>query len=149
MWQPSCCYHPAVAGSDTSAPDLQPLLDAIRTALPDVVGVWLFGSHATGRAGPHSDIDLAVLAPRPLDPVAVFDAGLRLGVLAGRDVDLVDLRRASIVLRKEVIANGRLLARSDRSACDRFASDSIAMYVDFQHQRRSLLQSTPGRRDGP
>lgn len=122
---------------------------AIRAALPEVVGVWLFGSHATGRVRPDSDIDLAVLARGPLDPVAVFDLGLELGVLARCDVDLIDLRHAPTVLRKEVTVNGRRVACADSVACDRFAADAVAMYVALPEERRALLPPAAHERRRP
>jgi hypothetical protein len=40
--------------------------------------------------------------------------GLRLAILLGKDVDLVDLRQASTVMRVQVLATGRLLLEADR-----------------------------------
>jgi hypothetical protein len=39
---------------------------------------------------------------------------LRLAILLGKDVDLVDLRQASTVMRVQVLATGRLLLEADR-----------------------------------
>jgi uncharacterized protein len=39
---------------------------AARTCQPDAI--VLFGSHATGSAGPDSDVDLLVVKPRPFGP---------------------------------------------------------------------------------
>ena len=110
------------------------MLRCIREQLPAVRGIWLFGSQARGDARPDSDIDLAVLGPAAFDPVAVFDLGLELGVLAQRDVDLVDLRRMPVVLRKEVMTGGRLVVCQDRSACEAFVADSMALYVAFRDE---------------
>lgn len=121
--------------------DLPPLLAAIHERIPDASGIWLFGSLARGGAGPDSDIDLAVLAPTPLDSVLVFDLGLELGVIAGRDVDLVDLRRVSTLLRHVVATEGLLLACHDAEACTAFSADSAALYVamrEEQHIARRL-----------
>ncbi|WP_368730405.1 nucleotidyltransferase domain-containing protein [Marinomonas aquimarina] len=40
--------------------------------MPDVRLIYLFGSQADGSATPSSDIDVAVLLERKLDPVARF-----------------------------------------------------------------------------
>ncbi|NBQ13817.1 MAG: nucleotidyltransferase domain-containing protein, partial [Proteobacteria bacterium] len=73
------------------------VMQTLRRALPDrrVLGVWLYGSHARGQATPRSDVDLAVLADRRLDPLAVGVACTELERVAGSRVDLVDLRAAS------------------------------------------------------
>lgn len=39
--------------------------DILRRLVPEAT-VWAFGSRATGTAKPHSDLDLAIVAPRPL-----------------------------------------------------------------------------------
>lgn len=110
------------------------LLAALLQKLPDVQGVWLFGSEAKGTAHAGSDLDLGVLGPAAFDPVQVFDLGLELGVLAQRDVDLVDLRSLPIVLRKEVLNSGRLVASVQPNACESFAAESMAMYVAFRDE---------------
>jgi uncharacterized protein len=121
---------------------LDDLLGEIRRAQPGVLGVWLFGSHAKGTARRDSDIDLAILGPATLDAVQVFDLGLALGVIAGRDVDLVDARRLPIVLRKEVVVGGRLVAALDANQCAVFEADTLAMYVAF---RDELALAPPSR----
>lgn len=122
------------------------LHERIAQRLPGVQGVWLFGSVARGEAGPASDIDLAVLGESPFDPVAVFDLGLELGVLAQRDVDLVDLRRAPIVLRKVILETGSLVRPADAPSCEAFAADTAALYVAF---RDELALADPARRGSP
>ncbi|MFM8804537.1 MAG: type VII toxin-antitoxin system MntA family adenylyltransferase antitoxin, partial [Planctomycetia bacterium] len=68
--------------------------------------VYLFGSAVRNELGPSSDIDIAFLPDRPCDPVAVYDAAQRLAGDLGRDVDLVDLSRASAVFRAQVVGTG-------------------------------------------
>ncbi len=113
---------------------LPPLLGRIRETLGEVQGIWLFGSFARGQATASSDLDLAVLGARPFDPVALFDLGLTLGVLARRDVDLVDLRRAPVVLKKEILVSGRLVADDAPNACQHFTAEALALYVAFRDE---------------
>ncbi|MCB9876057.1 MAG: nucleotidyltransferase domain-containing protein [Planctomycetes bacterium] len=113
---------------------LPALLQRLRDQLPELRGTWLFGSQARGTAGPHSDVDLAVLGPTAFDPVRIFDLGLELGVLARRDVDLIDVRRAPTVLKKEILSEGKLIDCLDRAACERFTADSMALYVAFREE---------------
>jgi predicted nucleotidyltransferase len=89
---------------------------------------------AKGTARADSDIDLAVLGAAPFDAVAIFDLGLDLGVMARRDVDLVDLRRLPVVLQKEVLVGGRLAMSLDPAACATFESEAIARYVAFRDE---------------
>lgn len=118
-------------------PDLPAALaQRIRDTLPGVQGVWLFGSRASGQEHRASDWDLAVLGASPFDPVAVFDLGLELGVQARRDVDLIDLRRAPLVLRNQVIALGRLIGTVDGPACEQFAQATREVYYAWLEEQR-------------
>ncbi len=92
------------------------IVEALRARLPDAMAIYLFGSVASGDAGPESDVDLAVLNDGTLDPVALWEIAGALADLVGRDVDLVDLRTASTVLQHQIVTRGkRLYARDARA----------------------------------
>lgn len=56
------------------------------------------------------------------------------------DVDLVDLRAATTVLQKEIIACGLWLQKKDVFACDLFEVHVISMYQQLQYDRRGILE---------
>ncbi|MFC3608764.1 nucleotidyltransferase domain-containing protein [Stutzerimonas tarimensis] len=43
--------------------------------MPDLQAVYLFGSRASGKSGPQSDLDLAVLRERPNEPYGLWCLG--------------------------------------------------------------------------
>ncbi|QGM99520.1 nucleotidyltransferase domain-containing protein [Methylocystis parvus] len=92
------------------------LIDHLRKRLPDAMAIYLFGSVASGEAGPESDVDLAVLNDGPLEPVFVWDVACELANVVDRHVDLVDLRTASTVLQHQVVTRGRRLWARDAGA---------------------------------
>lgn len=114
--------------------DRAELVRQVRALLPAVRAIWLYGSFASGTAGPESDVDLAVLADRPLDPGGLLDPTLELEGRFGRPVQLVDLRAVSTVLRFEAVARGELLWAADPEEAERMALAWIAMY---QHQNEA------------
>jgi predicted nucleotidyltransferase len=83
----------ATAPIDLRADHQQLVLSILATLLPAGTRAWVFGSRATGRARPYSDLDLAIDAGRPLtlDETARLSEALRDSDLPYR-VDLVDWR---------------------------------------------------------
>ena len=109
-------------------------------ALPEVRLAYLFGSRATGRARPDSDIDIAVL----IDDGVCTDARhvnhvLRrvTGHVGGGDVpsdllDVVLLNEAPVLLRHHVLRDGVLLYERDEGERVRFAAWTMRDYQDFE-----------------
>jgi predicted nucleotidyltransferase len=107
---------------------LAPLCEQYRFRL-----IILFGSSVTGRRGPDSDLDLALLGDAPLDLVAVTTDVIRL--LHTDRVDVVDLRRASPLLAMEVARHGRLVYERQPGMHLEFISLAVRRYIDTKKLR--------------
>lgn len=118
---------------------LQPLLGELSVFRPSAV--YLFGSAATGHSHPDSDIDLAILPEHHCDPVEVFDVANRLAQGLGRHVDLVDLNRASTVMRKEVVRTGVLIDEKDPAKRIEFEMLALSDYARLNDEREPVLRS--------
>lgn len=112
----------------------------IGEAVPDAIAVYQFGSTVAGVTHARSDVDLAVLAPRALDPVWRFDLQERLARALRRDVDLVDLRAASTVMRMQVISLGTPLAVFDAAEKERFETYTYSAYARLNEERKPILE---------
>lgn len=87
--------------------DRAALLDHLQHAkLPELLGVYAFGSRITGQARPDSDLDLALLVAGYADPVALWELSSALVDLLGCPVDLLDFRAASTVLQYQILTTG-------------------------------------------
>lgn len=87
-------------------------LGAVLAGQRDIRLAYVFGSMAQGREDIDSDLDIAVLADRPLTAsrkMALIDL---LAPLAGRPVDLIDLATAGEPLTGQVLI-GRRIQGSD------------------------------------
>jgi len=102
----------------------------------DVIAAYLFGSVAKGKARPRSDIDIAVLLREGLDSFKRFERRLRLmadlEALCHREVDVVVLNDAPLVLQNQVLRYGKLLYERDRRARIAFEVKSRKMYHDWK-----------------
>ena len=97
-----------------------------------VLLAYLFGSLVEGR--PANDVDVALLMAEDRPAYRLREAITeRLGT---ERVDVVDLRRASPVLRFEVISTGRLLYAADGDVQLAFELAAIRQYQDTDYLRR-------------
>jgi predicted nucleotidyltransferase len=111
---------------------------------PEVGAVYVFGSAATGRVGPLSDLDLAILLNRTGltqahgDPqyAASLAADLMQQLQTNR-VDLVLLHEASPLLAHRVIRDGRILYNAEPQSLHAFQFRAIQRYLDTKRLRES------------
>ena len=124
-----------VSGMDDNA-----LIEQIRQSVPDLIALYRFGSQAKGAARPESDVDLAVLARDPISNLCRFELAQELATQLHRDVDLVDLRAASTVMRMQVISTGECLDAPDEPARREFEMYAYSDYARLNEERRGILE---------
>jgi len=95
--------------------------------------VLLFGSAVLGNVHKESDIDLAFLFDRPVDILSLTNRVIRF--LHADNIDVVDLRRASPLLKFSVVKNGRVLYEKLPGMFNEFYSLAFRMYVDTKKLR--------------
>jgi predicted nucleotidyltransferase len=125
--------------------NLERALAVILAAAPNAVAVYVFGSAAREELRQESDVDLAVLARRPLDQIARWHLQEEIAAALGRDVDLVDLRAASTVMRVQVLRDGRLLYEAAPGERALFEATALASYARLQEERRGILDDVAAR----
>jgi predicted nucleotidyltransferase len=125
--------------------DLAGCVETIRRRVPDARVVYVFGSTAAGDVTPESDVDLAVLASHPIDPVERWKLQETLASELRRSVDLVDLRRASTVMRAQVVANGNVLWEAEPAVRARFEATAFSAYARLNEERREILEDIRAR----
>ena len=121
-----------------------------------VLFAYVFGSTATGRTRPRSDLDVAVYLTPPIDPHRTLDLTLDLGdrfaAASGRpDVDLVVLNTAPLRLQGRILQQRIIIFSRDEVARGRYESRTFREAADFEiHARaldRAILRATAeGRR---
>lgn len=111
----------------------------------DVQAIYLFGSTARGDETKESDIDIAVLAARPLDPIPRWHLQEAIAAKLGKQVDLVDLRSASTVMRAQVLRDGRQLFVKDPTIVGLFEATALSDYARLQEERGAILKDIANR----
>ena len=92
----------------------------------EIILAYLFGSQATGKTGPLSDIDLAFLVDKALIDKAAYPYGYHayltsemISLLGSNNVDVIILNDAPPLLKFQVIHRGEVIfcrSKSDRLA---------------------------------
>lgn len=90
--------------------------------------ILLFGSAATGKLHRRSDIDVAFLFDKTADILELTNKVIRL--LRTDNVDVIDLRHASPVLKFAAAKEGKLLYESSPGLFHEFYSLAFRRYVD-------------------
>ena len=126
--------------NDETAPSSQ--LDAelvdVLADFPGLVLAVLFGSSASGKQRPDSDIDIAVAAHQALtasEKMAIIEA---LAERTGRPVDLIDLKGVAEPLLGQIVRHGRRLLGSD-NAYGQLISRHLFEQADFMPYRSRVL----------
>lgn len=113
--------------------------------IPNVIAIYQFGSQVHGTARPTSDLDVAVLARDPIPAERRFHLAQDLAAQLHRDVDLLDLRTASTVMRMQVLATGQCLDTRDDQAKAEFEMYAYADYARLNEERKELLKGITQR----
>jgi len=124
-----------------------PMLDSYKIILPDEIKrrltplfrekglklVLLFGSSVTGNRHSRSDIDLGFLFDGELDILTLTNKVIRL--LKTDKVDVVDLKRASPLLKFSASRNSEILFEKTPGLYNAFSSLAFRRYVDTKKLR--------------
>jgi predicted nucleotidyltransferase len=117
----------------------------IQTSIPGLIALYSFGSQSRGAARPDSDVDLAVLASTPIPELRRFALAQDIAMQLHRNVDLVDLRCASTVMRMQVLSTGVCLHAPDEPARQEFEMYTYADYARLNEERREVLKGIAHR----
>ena len=102
----------------------------------EVQAAYVFGSVASGRTRPGSDIDVAVLVDGRVRASRMFEYRLKLigglgSALHRSDVDVVILNQATPLLAHRVLSQGKLVLERSAPARVRFQVKTASRYFDL------------------
>ena len=115
--------------------------DAIAACSADIEFAYLFGSAATGRLTPRSDINVAIYVARGADGHAVRRAVARAAArqLATDAVDVVLLNAAPLSLSGRVLGSREVIVERDPYARHAYESLTLRKFHDFRIREHRIL----------
>lgn len=123
----------------SNALEFSAVIAALQDRVPGLSAVYAFGSRVSGDAGPHSDLDIAVMADGVLGTEALWELSSRLAGIVDCPVDLLDLRAASTVMQYRIVTTGqRLWARDGQAAL--YESFILGRKTALDEARAGLLE---------
>ena len=111
-------------------PPLEELIQLF-SRYPEIRAAYLFGSQATQKTHPESDLDIALVPGSPELREKKLDLYIELARLGFDHVDLVILDSDDIVLKFEAVRHNQLLYASPDHDHPSYYSKIIRQYFDF------------------
>lgn len=122
----------------------------------EVVAIYLYGSVATGKSGPLSDIDLGFLLEGSISPDEYFRKRLQLiaqcqNLLEFSPVEVMVLNNSPLVLGHRIIFSGTLITENDHDQLVKFETELLSRYFDFRpmlnvhntYLKKHILEEAP------
>ena len=101
--------------------------------------ITVFGSAAASRERNLSDIDLAFLSGKEFDDYEVFMLAQKIADIAGRDVDLIQLQKASTVFQAEIVSTGEMIYCENQARKEQFEMLAYKKYAKLNEERQPIL----------
>ncbi|WP_035165334.1 type VII toxin-antitoxin system MntA family adenylyltransferase antitoxin [Caloranaerobacter azorensis] len=106
--------------------------------------IVIFGSAAKKRLRKDSDVDIAFLSDKYFDDYEIFMISQELADVLNRDVDLIDLNKATTVLKAQIIGNGKIIySKNDRKVSE-YRIRALKEYCLLNEERQVILQKIKG-----
>ncbi|QIB26993.1 type VII toxin-antitoxin system MntA family adenylyltransferase antitoxin [Caloranaerobacter azorensis] len=107
--------------------------------------IVIFGSAAKKRLRKDSDVDIAFLSDKYFDDYEIFMISQELADVLNRDVDLIDLNKATTVLKAQIIGNGKIIySKNDRKVSE-YRIRALKEYCLLNEERQVILQKIKER----
>lgn len=102
----------------------------------EIAALYLFGSVATGKAHPQSDIDVAILFEKRLARWESYQRREKYFALLAKELrtepDVVDMEEVNLILLFEILKDGRLVVENNHEKSVDFGARKIIECLDFQ-----------------
>lgn len=103
--------------------------------------IILFGSGATGNMTEDSDLDIAYLGDQILSAYDRFILAGKLARIAGREVDLVDIKQIDTIFTMQIFTEGQVIDCQNQNELTRQQIRAYSMYAAFAEERAPIVQA--------
>ena len=101
--------------------------------------IYIFGSTVKNRDRGESDIDIAILTDRRVDEYELYILSQKLADILKKEVDLIDLNKASTVFKIQIIKTGKLIHNSNNLKKMYFQMRTMKDYAILNEERQEII----------
>jgi predicted nucleotidyltransferase len=123
---------PTLSPDQTESARILQTVAEVLAGSPEIHTAVVYGSAATGRLRPDSDVDVAVAGAGELSVDERYALHDKIARALGREVDLRDLTRLHGLILTQVLAKGRIVLKKNRGYLERRMAESVAYAQDIQ-----------------
>lgn len=123
-------------------------IESIKSQLVQAIDpflIMIFGSYAKGNTREDSDIDIAFFSNQKFNEYEVFTVAQQLADKLGREVDLIDINKASTVFKAQIIGTGKVIYCSDETQRMNFMMRALKEYALLNEERAVILEKIKER----
>lgn len=103
--------------------------------------IIVFGSIAKGTDHKESDIDVAFYSETTFSSYDLFMISQELADLLKKEVDLVDIRKASTVFQAQIFTTGKVIFCADETLRMKMEMTALSMYAKLNEERKHILNN--------
>ena len=115
------------------------IAQTIHTQLPDIWSIYVYGSQASNKALPESDLDVAVLGGQKISSLKLSETAQSTGISLQTQIDLVDLRSVPTDLQAQIVFKGKRTLFAEFSQVEVFEDFIFSSYARLNEERRFIL----------
>ena len=107
--------------------------------LPDIWSIYVYGSQASNKALPESDLDVAVLGSEKISRLKLDETAQSAGISLQTQIDLVDLRSVPTDLQAQIVFKGKRTLFAECNQVEIFEDFIFSSYARLNEERRFIL----------
>ena len=117
------------------------IVNTIRSGLPPVQVIYLFGSRAGTQFRDNSDYDVGIYCGKEIKQLELYELSTKISDKLKVDVQLIDMARASEVMNMQIVSSECILFKSDIFYINDFENRIYALYIDLNENRQDIINT--------
>jgi len=120
--------------------DKEIIMDTLKSEIPELQALYLFGSQNDGTASSKSDVDIAYLSTVSLSSLERWEIAEKLASLLSLDVDLITLSQTNTIFRYQILSTAERIY-GEGYEVESFETLAYSFYLRFQEERKPIVDA--------